>query len=88
MVRYRLGESSVRRILNYDYPKRRRPNRKGPTFLFSDVKVDEIINYISNSWEHRIINYNVLCTELELKYSMQSLERRLKQRRYFRYMVY
>jgi hypothetical protein len=84
MVRYRLGETSVRRILSYDYPERRRPNRTGPTFLLSDAKVDEIINYLSESWEHRILKYDVLHAELELKCSVSTLERRLKQRGYFR----
>jgi hypothetical protein len=84
MVRYKLGETSVRRILKYDYPKRRQPNRKGPAFLLLDAKVDEIINYCSESWEHRILKFDVICTELGLKCSIQTLERRLKQRGYFR----
>jgi hypothetical protein len=83
-VRYHLGENSVRRILSYDYPERRRPNRKGPAFLLSDQEVDDIIEYVSDSWEYRIIKYDVRYTELGLQYSMQTLERRLKQRGYFR----
>ena len=47
--RYYLNESSVRRILSFDYPERRRPNRTGPAFLLSDTKVNEIINYLSES---------------------------------------
>jgi hypothetical protein len=84
MVRYKLGETSVRRILKYDYPERRRLKRTGPAFLLSDAKVDEIINYCSESWEHRILKFDIIRVELGLKCSVQTLERRLKQRGYFR----
>jgi hypothetical protein len=77
-VRYRLGESLIRYILCYDYPEHKRPKRTGPAFLLSDAQVDKIINYVSESWEYRIIKYNVLRTELGLKCSVQMLERRLK----------
>ena len=83
-VRYKLGNSSIRRILNYEYPERRRPKRTGPAFLLSDAQVDEIIKYCSESWAHRIIRYDVLCEELGLKCTAQTLERRLKQRGYYR----
>ena len=76
--RYYLNESSVHCILSFDYPERRRPNRTGPAFLLSDAQVDKIIDYVSESWEYRIIKYNVLRTELGLKCSVQMLERRLK----------
>jgi hypothetical protein len=42
-TRYRLSNSSIRRVLNYDYPKRVRPNRTSPAFKLSDRRVDEII---------------------------------------------
>jgi hypothetical protein len=83
-TRYNLGESTIRRILTYDHPKRVRPNRTGPAFKLSDAKVDEIIKYVSESWEHRIIKYNVLYEELKLDCTPKTLERRLKQRGYFR----
>jgi hypothetical protein len=83
-TRYELGNSSVRRILSYDYPERVRPRRTGPEFKLSNQRVDEIIEYCSESWEHRIIKYNVLCEELELKCTPRTLERRLKQQGYFR----
>ena len=86
--RYHLNESSVRRILSFDYPERRRPNRTGPAFLLLDTKVNEIINYLSESWEHRILKYDVLHAELGLKCSVPTLERRLKQRGYFRCTAY
>ena len=70
VVRYKLRESSIRRILSYDYPERKRRNRTGPTFLLLDAQVDNIIEYCSESWEHRIIKYDVLRTELGLKCSV------------------
>jgi hypothetical protein len=84
IVRYKLRESLIRRILSYDYLERKRRNRTGPTFLLLDTQVDNIIEYCSESWEYRIIKYNVLRTKLRLKYSIQTLKRRLKQRGYFR----
>jgi hypothetical protein len=36
-VRYKLGKSLVRRILSYNYPERKRPNRTGLAYLLSDV---------------------------------------------------
>jgi hypothetical protein len=76
--RYHLNESSVRRILSFDYPERRRPNRTGPAFLLSDAKVNEIINYLSESWKYQILKYDVLYAELGLICSVLILERRLK----------
>ena len=84
-VRYKLGESSVRRILSYDYPERKRPNRTGPAYLLSDAQVDFIIEYLSESWEYRILKYDIIHAKLGLKCFVRTLERRLKQRGYFRY---
>ncbi len=83
-TQYELSNSSVCRILTYDYPERVRPQRTGPEFKLSDQHVDKIIQYCSESWEHQIIKYNVLCEELELKCTPRTLEQRLKQRGYFR----
>jgi tRNA splicing ligase len=77
-VRYELGESSIRRILSYDYLERKRRNRTGPTFLLLNAQVNNIIEYCSESWEHRIIKYDVLRIELGLKCFVKTLKRRLK----------
>jgi hypothetical protein len=53
--RYKLSESSIRKILSYLAPERDRPNRTGPTFLLSNTRVDEIILYYAESWENRIL---------------------------------
>lgn len=85
MLRYKgLGESSIRKILGYPTPERRRANRTGPKFLLSNKEVDEIILYCAQSWEHRVLNYSKLREELGLKCSVQTLERRLNQRGYSR----
>jgi len=48
ILRYKgLEESSIRKILGYPHPERRRPNRRGPAFLLSDQEVDEAIVYCS-----------------------------------------
>jgi hypothetical protein len=71
MLRYKgLEESSIRKILNYPYPERRCPNRRGPTFLLSDQEVDEIIIYCSQRWETRIMNWGKVREELGLACSL------------------
>ena len=77
-TQYRLGNSLIRRVLNYDYPERVCPNRTGPAFKLSDRRINEIIQYYSESWDYRIIKYDILCKELELNYTPRTLERRLK----------
>ena len=82
MVRYKLGDTTIRKILGYPAPERFRPNRKGPTFLLSNAKVDEIILHCAESWENRIMQWPKLREELGLKCSVETLERRLHARGY------
>jgi hypothetical protein len=84
MARYKLGKTTIRKILGYATPERYRPNRTGPTFLLSNAKVDEIILYCAESWENRILQWPKLREELQLKCSVQTLERRLHQQGYWR----
>ena len=82
---YNLAESTVCRILSYDYPERARPTRTGrPRESLNEKEVREIIEYISDSHEHRVLNYVQLHDELGLKCSAKTLERRLKEAGYFR----
>lgn len=46
---YRVGESTIRRILSYDAPERVRPGRVGPAKKLSDRAVDEIIEYCAEN---------------------------------------
>jgi hypothetical protein len=87
MTRYGLVRSTVEKILRYDAPERTRINRTGRPSLLTDSQVDQVIEYASESWEHRILNFTLLHNELELQCSIETLERRLKQRGYFRYVA-
>jgi hypothetical protein len=84
MTRYGLVRSTVEKILRYDAPERSRITRTGRPSLLTDTQVNEIIEYLSESWEHRILDYTILRDELQLDCSVETLERRLKQRGYFR----
>jgi len=55
MVRYKLSDTTIRKILGYPNPEHRRPNRTGPSLLLSNAKVDEIILYYAESWDNRIL---------------------------------
>jgi transposase len=83
-IRYDLGESTIRRILEYDIPERARPTRTGRPQLLTDRRVDKIIEYCAESWEHRILKYELLIEELQLPCTPEHLQVRLKQRGYFR----
>jgi transposase len=90
-IRYRdpitkkpLGESTIRKILGYPNPERRRPNRIGPKRILSDAEVDAAIVYCAESWETRIMNWWKLREELGLACSVQTLKRRMHQRGYYR----
>lgn len=88
MTRYRLGRSTINWVLQYDVPERSRVTRTGRPSLLTDTQVNEIIEYLSESWEHRILDYTLLRNELQLNCSVETLERRLKQRGYFRCVAY
>jgi hypothetical protein len=48
-IRYKLRESTIRRILNYDAPERARPTRTGRPEKLTDHRVNEIIEYCTKS---------------------------------------
>ena len=88
VLRYKgLKESLIYKILSYPYLERRRLNRKGPAFLLSDQDVDEAIEYYSQWWETRIMNWWKLREELSLRCSIQTLKCRMHQRGYYRYVA-
>ena len=49
--RYRLGDTIIDRILVYEKPERKRPNRVGPAKKLSNAQVDIIIEYYSENYE-------------------------------------
>jgi hypothetical protein len=82
---YAIGESTVRRVLQYDQPERARPTRtRRLRESLNDQEVRDIIEYISDSHEHRVLNWVKLRDELNLNCLASTLERRLKEASYFR----
>ena len=75
--RYKLGNSSIRRVLGYDVPKRARLARTGRPQKLMDIQVDEIIEYCSENWEQRILDYEALVLELKLDCIAFTLQKRL-----------
>ena len=77
-TRYDLGVSTINRILRYDQPERTRPIRTGPAFKLNDQQVNDIIEYLSDSYANRILSWPHLCDELGRACSPKTLERRLR----------
>jgi len=67
ITRYELPRSTIEKILRYHAPKRTRITRTGRPSLLTDTQVDEIIEYASETWEHRFLNYTLLHDELRLE---------------------
>jgi transposase len=87
-TRYKLGNSTIRRILAYDAPERARPTRIGRPQKLTDTQVDGIIEYCSETWDNRIMKYEVLCEELKLTCTPITLRQRLHQKGYYRCTAY
>ena len=87
MLRYKLGKSTICPILDYDNLECARPSRTGGPTLLTDSRVDEIIEYLSETWEQRILKYSEIVEELKLPCSAVGLELRLKQRGYHRWVA-
>ncbi len=49
VTRYDLRESTIRRVLQYNKPKRARPGRVGPKQKLTNTKMDEIIEYCAEN---------------------------------------
>jgi transposase len=82
--RYKLGYTTICRVLKYDGPERARPSRTGRPQQLTDARVDEVIEYLSETWDNRCLNWTHLCVELKLPCTPETLATRLKQRGYFR----
>jgi hypothetical protein len=74
-TRYKLGNSTIRRILAYDTPSRDRPGRVGPAQKLTDAKMDEVIEYCAKNWEQRIMKYDDLIRELDLSCTASTLRK-------------
>lgn len=84
MAEYHLGKSIIYKILNYDAPERVCLTRTGRPKLLNDARVDEIIEYLSSSWENKVLDFVKLHAYLRLEFSPRILELRLKQKGYYR----
>jgi transposase len=84
---YKTGRSTINRILKYDAPERARPTRTGRPRFLNHQHVLDIIEYISSSWEGRCLNYVQLKNELGIEASARTIERRLKEEGYYRYVA-
>ena len=84
MQRYGLGDTTIKKILLYEKPERKRPRRTGRPQLLTEARLDEVILFLSESWEDRIMQYDILIQELNLKCKADTLKHRLHERGYFR----
>jgi transposase len=87
-VLYYVGEAIINRVLRYDTIYRTRLTRTGRPHLLNDVQVNWIIEWLSETYRQRTLNWVKLHDKLKLKCSIKTLEVRLKQRGYFRYVAY
>ena len=78
IAQYKLGRSIITKILEYEALERSRVSRTGRPSLLTDKQVDEIIEYAAESWEHKVLNFQVLHDELKLECFFKTLKKRLK----------
>jgi hypothetical protein len=64
MTRYKLGRSTLDKVLQYDAPERERISRTGRPSLLTEKQVDEIIEYASETWDYRVLSFTLLHNEL------------------------
>ena len=69
MARYKLGKATINRVLSYDALERARPIRTGAPQLLTDSHVNEIIEYLSETWDNRYLDWTYLRDELKLTYT-------------------
>jgi hypothetical protein len=72
--RYHLGDTIIDRLLSYNTPSRKRPTRIGRPKKLSDAQVDVIIEYLSENYKQRCLDYNHLVLELKLNVIATTLQ--------------
>ena len=87
MARYKLTKSTIYHVLDYDRPERAWPIWTGRPQILTNTRVDEVIEYLSDTWENRCLDWTHLRDELKLPCTPEHLARRLKQRGYFRCVI-
>jgi hypothetical protein len=76
---YNVGKSTINRVLRYDQTTRNRPNRTGRPHLLNDAQVNWIIEWLSETYRQRTLNWTKVHDELKLTCCVKTLETRLKQ---------
>jgi hypothetical protein len=66
MARYKLAKSPIYYILDYEHPERARPGRTRRPRILSNAKINKIIEYLSDSWDNRCLNWTYLRDEFKL----------------------
>jgi hypothetical protein len=81
---YGLGQSTVRKVLQYESPERARSTRTGrPRESLDKQEVEEVIAYISTDHATRELNWQQIINERKLTCSTKTLKRRCAKVGYF-----
>ncbi len=56
--RYKLGKITIYRVLGYNTTKRARLIKTRRPFKLSNAQINKVIEYCSEKWENRILDYN------------------------------
>jgi transposase len=65
-VLYHVGEATINRVLRYNTIHRARPTRTGRPHILNDAQVNWIIEWLSETYSQRTLNWVKLHDELEL----------------------
>jgi hypothetical protein len=77
-------DTTINRILAYKKPERIREGRTGRKKKISDAQLDVVVEYLSDKYDNRCLDYEHLVYELKLEVTASTLQHRLHQRGYFR----
>jgi hypothetical protein len=81
---YDLTYTTIRKILQYDVPKRTRPTCTGrPRESLNIQEVRDIIEYISTDYSTKVINWIQIHNELKLSCSVKTFKCRCKEAGYY-----
>jgi len=81
---YKLCDSTVRKILQYDVPERARPTRTGrPRESLNAQEVRDVVEFIATDYSTRVLNWAQIHDELKLSCSTRTLIRRCKEAGYY-----
>jgi transposase len=87
VVLYYIGESIINCVLRYNQITGIYPHYIGRPYLLNNMQVNWIIEWLSETYRQRTLDWVRLHDKLGLEYSTKILVYRLKQRGYFRYIA-